>query len=426
MSSLPEITAASDLPPDPGEARVRAFRAIYRQEFSFVWATARRLGVPPASVEDAVQDVFLTAYRRMDQIHFEVSARAWLHGVTRRIASRYRRTAARLHRRIAAAAALPPPPCDPPQDRLAAVQHLERLLGRLGGRTRAAFEMAEILGMSGPEIAGELGISVSTVYSRVRLAREQLARELGGDGLARALGEVREGEAPPAAAQQRTWAILVPGLASTGTSTGVGVGAWMSVRGVVIASLLLSAGLGALAWPRIRGEGAPVAAERASRTSPGRSAAARAGVEAAESAETIAPEVPPPVVETAPLQAPGHRRDHAPALPQDPRRRAAAGEGAGSGDRPLSEADRLAAEVALLDRARAALAGGDIDAAAVALDEHARRFRGGALADLRGATEVELLCRRGQAREAEARAAALADAHPGSAVAERFAGFACP
>ncbi|MCB9569814.1 MAG: sigma-70 family RNA polymerase sigma factor [Myxococcales bacterium] len=260
---------------------MRDFQAIYRQEFRFVWATARRLGVPPASVEDVVQDVFLTAYRRMDQVHFEVSPRAWLHGVTRRVASRYRRTAARRHRRHAAAAALPTTPGEPPQERIAAAQHLERLLGRLGGRTRAAFEMAELLGMSGPEIAGELGISVSTVYSRVRLAREQLARHLGGDGLERALGEVREGDTPPRAAETRGWAILVPGLASTGTSTGVGVGAWASVRGAVIAAVILSAGAGALAWPRIRGEGRaspPSAASEASargRAGPRRRRAAR-------------------------------------------------------------------------------------------------------------------------------------------------------
>ncbi|MCB9706412.1 MAG: hypothetical protein H6711_31490 [Myxococcales bacterium] len=100
-------------------------------------------------------------------------------------------------------------------------------------------------------------------------------------------------------------------------------------------------------------------------------------------------------------------------------------EGVAGGADP-GHADRLAVEVALLDRARAALARGDVDESAAALDEHVRRFRDGALADLRGATEVELLCRRGQTREAEARAAELVDAHPRSAVAERFAGFTCP
>ncbi|MCB9706411.1 MAG: RNA polymerase sigma factor [Myxococcales bacterium] len=293
MPSLPEIPVDAAPPRQPAEARMRDFQAIYRQEFRFVWATARRLGVPPASVEDVVQDVFLTAYRRMDQVHFEVSPRAWLHGVTRRVASRYRRTAARRHRRHAAAAALPTTPGEPPQERIAAAQHLERLLGRLGGRTRAAFEMAELLGMSGPEIAGELGISVSTVYSRVRLAREQLARHLGGDGLERALGEVREGDTPPRAAETRGWAILVPGLASTGTSTGVGVGAWASVRGAVIAAVILSAGAGALAWPRIRGEGASVAAERGERGERARPGRARGGDEPrVDAADAVAADLP--------------------------------------------------------------------------------------------------------------------------------------
>ena len=51
-----------------------------------------------------LNDVFLTAFRRLDQLRFEVSARAWLHGVTRRIAARHHRTTARRSRRHAALA----------------------------------------------------------------------------------------------------------------------------------------------------------------------------------------------------------------------------------------------------------------------------------------------------------------------------------
>ena len=67
------------------DARMRAFQVLYRDEFNFVWAAIRRPGVPFGSIEDAVQDVFLVAYRRLDQLRFEVSARAWLYGVARRV-----------------------------------------------------------------------------------------------------------------------------------------------------------------------------------------------------------------------------------------------------------------------------------------------------------------------------------------------------
>ncbi|MCY1057604.1 sigma-70 family RNA polymerase sigma factor [Nannocystis sp. SCPEA4] len=390
----------SEQPDD--DARIRTFRELYLAEFAFVWATARRYGVPPTLVEDAVQDVFMTAYRRLDQVRFEVSARAWLHGVTRRIAARYRRTAARLSRRLAAVAAIPSGPADPPQDRLAAAEQLERLLARLGGSTRAAFEMSELFGMTGPEIAGELGIPVATVYSRVRMAREQLQRELGGPGLERELAAARAREAPPPAVAQRSWAAMLPGLMSTRTS--LGLAALVSARTAVMTTLVLAAGVVAIAWPK----GQPRSDASSAVASPTPVAAEITGNEPA--AELIAmPPEPPAVDPPAPPQPPGRVR---PPL-------APAGE-------PPVDADELAAEVALLDRARAELARGAVGAARARLAEHVQRFPAGHFADLRGATEVELLCREGDRAAAVARAVALVAAHPRSAVAQRFHNFSCP
>lgn len=397
VSTRLESHAPADAPVDP---RLDGFYTLYRREFAFVWATARRYGVPPHAVDDAVQDVFLTAYRRLDQVEFEVSARAWLHGVTRRIAARYRRSAARLARRMAAVAAVPRGPAPAPQERLAVAEELDRLLAGLGRRTRVVFEMTELLGMSGPEVAGELGIPVSTVYSRVRLAREQLVRALGEAPLERALGRARERETPPREAVQRGWALLVPGLVPASAGGGVGLGALASARGVVIAAIAVG---GALAWPRLRPADPPaVVADEAGRGGARDSARPERRPVAVDSAPEALEEAAIDAVATAPLDAR--------AAVSPPR---------------LRDADRLAAEVAILDRARASLAGGDLEAARAGLDEHARRFPHGALADLRGATEVELLCRQGAAVEASRRAVALTQSHPRSVVAQRFVGFAC-
>jgi RNA polymerase sigma factor (sigma-70 family) len=378
------MSTAAEPSADP---RVRAFSELYRGEFAFVWATARRFGVPPGIVEDAVQDVFLTAYRRLDQLHFEVSARAWLHGVTRRIAARYRRTAVRRDRRLAAVAAVPRGPVEAPQERVAAALLLERALAGLGERTRAAFEMSELLGMSGPEIAGELGIPVATVYSRVRLAREQLVRELGAPQLERELATARERDAPPREAAQRSWVVLLPALTPPGAA--VGLGGLASVRHVVLGTLLLAAGTVAVALPRERPASVVVAAPEVR--------PAGAGAPAT---------TPEPVVAAVEVAAPaGSARARAPRQ---------------------SEEDRLAAEVVVIDQARAELGRGAVEAARARLAEHARRFPDGVLADLRGATEVELLCREGRVAEGEARAAALVAAYPRSAVAQRFATFSCP
>ncbi|MBL8972033.1 MAG: hypothetical protein JNK56_15730, partial [Myxococcales bacterium] len=94
--------------------------------------------------------------------------------------------------------------------------------------------------------------------------------------------------------------------------------------------------------------------------------------------------------------------------------------------RPTRSADRLAAEVALLDRAHASLGAGDVDAALGLLATHARDFADGALIDLREAARVQALCSAGRLAEAEAAALALLAAYPGSAVAQRHRDFVCP
>lgn len=369
---------------DPQAPREHAFEALYRDEFAFVWTTARRLGVTPAIQDDVVQDVFLTAYRRLDQLRFEVSARAWLYGVTRRVAARYRRTASRAARRMTAVADARTGPAPAPQERLIAVQQLERGLSQLGGGTRAAFEMAEVLGMSGPEIAAELGLPVATVYSRIRLAREQLVRELRDPHqLERGLAALRDDEAPQPASQQRCWLAIVPGLsAKTG---GSGVGAWLGARAV--ATVLVVAGAA----------GAVAVAASTSRDRPAPPPPAPDPI----AARVDVPPPPATVAEPAPQEP----------LPSVPRK-------------TMDPGDRLAAEVALLDRARDELPR-DPAAALALLAEHARRFPRGALVDVRGAVEALALCAQGRAAEADARAAQLLRDHPASAAAQRLSNFSC-
>ena len=248
------------------EARIRQFEALYRGEFGFVWAAARRLGVPSAALEDAVQDVFVTAYRRGEQLRFEVSARAWLYGVTRRVASRYHRSAFRLARRISALSATSQAPREAPQEQLAQTERIDKLLARLGPRTRAAWEMAEVLGMTGPEIASELGLPLNTVYSRVRLAREQLQTALRDpQQLDRWLAEARADDVAPEPAARRGWALLLPAISGPG-SPSAGLGALVTTRVLVATTLVLVGAAVFVARPRpLAPEPAPAPAPVSSR-----------------------------------------------------------------------------------------------------------------------------------------------------------------
>ena len=55
-----------------------------------------------------------------------------------------------------------------------AASELHSLMAELEQPQRAVFLMVELEGKTAPEIAGELGLKLATVYSRLRLARQKL------------------------------------------------------------------------------------------------------------------------------------------------------------------------------------------------------------------------------------------------------------
>ena len=58
-------------------------------------------------------------------------------------------------------------------ERSEAIRTLERILGRMDPEKRMAFLLMDIEEMKASEVAEVLEINVNTVYSRLRLAREQ-------------------------------------------------------------------------------------------------------------------------------------------------------------------------------------------------------------------------------------------------------------
>lgn len=155
-------------------------RQLFKAHFSFVWRLLRRLGVPPALLDDAMQDVFLVIHRRNQVLTQTRTVKALLAGIAFKVARNYRR---RAHRQgptepISAAADQPAVAVDPEQavSRAQALQRAQSLLDALSEEQKTVFAMVEIEGLSGPEVAEALEISVNTVYSRLRLAREMFNR----------------------------------------------------------------------------------------------------------------------------------------------------------------------------------------------------------------------------------------------------------
>jgi DNA-directed RNA polymerase specialized sigma24 family protein len=85
---------------DHVEAHETAFADVPRIEtmvqlyFDVVWRSLRRLGVPDGAVDDAAQQVFLVAARKLDTIE-PAGEKPYLLGIAVRVASDARRTQAR-------------------------------------------------------------------------------------------------------------------------------------------------------------------------------------------------------------------------------------------------------------------------------------------------------------------------------------------
>jgi len=151
------------------------FGQIYDDECAFVWRTLRRLGVAESELPDAVHDVFDVLFRRWDQYDPERPLRSWLFGICRRVAAASRR---KLRDQVPSASPPALANATSPENAAASRELLLALLERLDESQRDAFVLHDLEGFSGAEIAEMLGIPRGTVYSRIRLAREQLAEQV--------------------------------------------------------------------------------------------------------------------------------------------------------------------------------------------------------------------------------------------------------
>jgi RNA polymerase sigma-70 factor (ECF subfamily) len=161
--------AASRSTPDLG--------AIFDQHFDYVWATLRRLGVRDADREDLVHEVFLKVHARLNDYDPERPLRPWLFGFAYRVAADYHRLAR--HRvEVLGDTAEAQATAEPADERIARIERRDLFLEALRSLDldrRAVLIMHDLDEVPIPEIAEMLGIPLNTAYSRLRLAREQLA-----------------------------------------------------------------------------------------------------------------------------------------------------------------------------------------------------------------------------------------------------------
>jgi RNA polymerase sigma-70 factor (ECF subfamily) len=221
-------------------ASATPFEGFFRRNHDFVWRNLRRLGVETAVVDDALQDVFVTAHRRIGQLRADASERAWLYTILRRVAFRYRRSAKRRRRKIDALETVAPSEHrDHTAESFDARRFMHGFLEGLGDKRGPVFAMVELEGMSAPEVADALGLKVNTVYSRLRLGREAFEREVERRHVRERdelLARARQADDPPVGAAAAAWMLIDPRLLGhAGSSSAWSLASQVKVFAVTVA-----------------------------------------------------------------------------------------------------------------------------------------------------------------------------------------------
>lgn len=173
-----DIRAAATLEGDRSALRAD-FDELYQKHAPFVWRTLRSLGVSQSDADDATQEVFVTVFRKLGSFEGRSSLRTWLCGIAVGMAKNFSR---KTKRRDAANRALPRSGTSTPNEETEALDFATRCLGDLEEPLRMVFVLAELEQLTAPEIAEVLALNVNTVYSRLRIARDQFEASVARHG----------------------------------------------------------------------------------------------------------------------------------------------------------------------------------------------------------------------------------------------------
>lgn len=155
------------------------FAAIWTRYFHMVRRTLACLGVPPTTLDDAVQEVFLVVHRRVEAPEVATGLKEWIYGIARRVAWRHHRNRTREQQRLEGA--MGPTPIRMPDsaiERTEAIDFMTEFLDTLEPEQREVFVLAEIESFTAREIAAVMSSSPNTVASRLRLARAKFEAAL--------------------------------------------------------------------------------------------------------------------------------------------------------------------------------------------------------------------------------------------------------
>jgi RNA polymerase sigma factor (sigma-70 family) len=157
---------------DAAERR-RRFDALFASYSPDIVSYCGWRAASASDAQDAVAEVFLAAWRRLDELPEDDAARVWLYGTARRVIANQRRSSRRrvaLQERLELEAASRPQELPEPNREETLVR---AALRRLGPRDREVLLLAEWEGLSAAQIAAVLGCLTVTARGRLHRARRR-------------------------------------------------------------------------------------------------------------------------------------------------------------------------------------------------------------------------------------------------------------
>lgn len=155
-----------------------AFEEIYRAHSGKLFSVACRMLGNPADAEDLLQEIFLSAHRKLDGFRGDAALGTWLYRLATNHCLDYLRSRASRTDQVTDAlddeAGLFDPGSGKLADQTVSKMDLERAMARLPEGCRAAFVLHDVQGLEHREVAEVLGIAEGTSKSQVHKARLRL------------------------------------------------------------------------------------------------------------------------------------------------------------------------------------------------------------------------------------------------------------
>lgn len=150
--------------------RKRRFDALFREHLSAIASYCRWRSQPNGDDEDVVAEVFLIAWRRLDEVPEGEDGRAWLYAAARRVMANQARGSARRDR-LKEKLSAQPVAVEVDRDQLGGP--VQRALAALASRDREVLLLTEWEGLTPAEIAKVMRCPAVTVRGRLHRARRR-------------------------------------------------------------------------------------------------------------------------------------------------------------------------------------------------------------------------------------------------------------